>query len=50
MNSLNVGNIPNDLEGTPCSKLLPEPGRAWRLAWVTDFLLANFEADAALDK
>jgi transposase len=32
------------------SGLLPDPQRAWRLAWVTDFLLANFEADAALDK
>jgi transposase len=32
------------------SGLLPDPQRAWRLAWVTDFLLANFKADAALDK
>jgi transposase len=32
------------------SGLLPDPQRAWRLAWVTDFLLTNFKADAALDK
>lgn len=32
------------------SGLLPDPQRAWRLGWVTDFLLANFKADAALDK
>jgi hypothetical protein len=32
------------------SGLLPDPQRAWRLAWVTDFLLVNFKADDALDK
>jgi hypothetical protein len=32
------------------SGLLPDPQRAWRLAWVTDFLVANFKADAGLDK
>ncbi len=31
------------------SGLLPDPGRAWRLAWLTDFLLTNFRAQAALD-
>jgi hypothetical protein len=29
--------------------LLPDPGRAWRLAWLTDFLLHNFKAQAALE-
>jgi hypothetical protein len=32
------------------SGLLPDPGRAWRLAWLTDFLLTNFSAQAALDR
>ncbi len=32
------------------SGLLPDPGRAWRLAWLTDFLLTNFRAQAALDR
>ena len=30
--------------------LLADPGRAWRLAWLTDFLLDNFEAQATLEK
>lgn len=32
------------------SGLLPDPGRAWRLEWLTDFLLTNFNYQAALDK
>jgi hypothetical protein len=32
------------------SGLLPEPGRAWRIEWLTDFLLTNFRYQAALDK
>lgn len=32
------------------SGLLPNPGRAWRLEWLTDFLLTNFRPQAALDK
>ena len=32
------------------SGLLPDPQRAWRLGWVTDFLLANFKAQMALEK
>jgi len=32
------------------SGLLPDPGRAWRLDWLTDFLLTNFRYQAALDK
>jgi transposase len=32
------------------SGLLPDPQRAWRLGWVTGFLLANFKAQAALEK
>ncbi len=30
--------------------LLPDPGRAWRLRWVTDFLLTNYQHQAALEK
>jgi transposase len=32
------------------SGLLPDPGRVWRLGWLTDFLLSNFRYQAALDK
>jgi transposase len=32
------------------SGLLPDPGRAWRLKWLTDFLLNNLKAQAALEK
>jgi hypothetical protein len=32
------------------SGLLPDTGRAWRLEWLTDFLLANFRHQAALDR
>jgi len=32
------------------SGLLPDPGRAWRLGWLTNFLLTNFRYKAALDK
>jgi transposase len=32
------------------SGLLPDPGRAWRLRWLTDFLLTNFRHQATLDK
>jgi len=32
------------------SGLLPDPGRAWRLKWLTDFLLTNFQYQAALEK
>lgn len=32
------------------SGLLPDPGRAWRLQWLTDFLLSNLKAQAVLDK
>jgi hypothetical protein len=32
------------------SGLLPNPGRAWRLKWLTDFLLTNFRCHKALDK
>lgn len=32
------------------SGLLPDPGRAWRLEWLTEFLLSNFRYQAALDK
>jgi transposase len=32
------------------SGLLPDPGRVWRLEWLTDFLLTNFQHQAALDK
>ena len=31
------------------SGLLPDPGRAWRLDWLTGFLLTNFQYRAALD-
>lgn len=31
------------------SGVLPDPGRAWRLAWLTQFLLTNFKAQAELD-
>jgi hypothetical protein len=30
------------------SGLLPNPGRAWRLKWLTDFLLTNFQHQKAL--
>jgi hypothetical protein len=32
------------------SGLLPDPGRAWRIEWLTHFLLTNFVHQAALDK
>jgi len=32
------------------SGLLPNPGRAWRLKWLTDFLLTNFRHQKALEK
>jgi len=32
------------------SGLLPNPGRAWRLRWLTDFLLTNFRHQKVLDK
>jgi len=32
------------------SGLLPDPGRAWRLAWLTNFLLTNFKAQATLER
>ena len=32
------------------SGLLPDPGRVWRLEWLTDFLLTNFRYQAALNK
>jgi transposase len=32
------------------SGLLPNSGRAWRLEWLTDFLLTNFQYQAQLDK
>lgn len=32
------------------SGLLPDPQRAWRLGWVTEFLLSNFKAQRTLDK
>lgn len=32
------------------SGLLPDPGRAWRLRWLTDFLQSNLKAQAALEK
>ena len=31
------------------SGVLPDPGRAWRLAWLTQSLLTNFKAQAELD-
>jgi len=30
--------------------LVPDPGRAWRLEWLTGFLLANFQYQTALDQ
>lgn len=32
------------------SGLIPDPGRAWRVAWLTDFLLNNFQSHATLEK
>jgi hypothetical protein len=32
------------------SGLMPDPGRAWRLEWLTKFLLDNFRYQAELDK
>jgi transposase len=32
------------------SGLLPDPGRAWRLSWLTSFLLTNFQLLNELDK
>lgn len=32
------------------SGLLPDPGRAWRLEWLTEYLLTNFKYQAALEK
>jgi len=32
------------------SGLLPDPGRVWRLEWLTDFLQTNFRHQAALGK
>jgi len=32
------------------SGLLPDPGRVWRLTWLTDFLLNNYQAQKALEK
>lgn len=32
------------------SGLLPDPGRAWRLEWLTGFLLSNYCHQAALEK
>jgi hypothetical protein len=32
------------------SGLLPDPGRAWRIEWLTRFLLSNFEYQSALSK
>ncbi|MFN2279697.1 MAG: transposase, partial [Candidatus Promineifilaceae bacterium] len=32
------------------SGLLPDSGRAWRLEWLTNFLLDNFQYQAQLDK
>ncbi len=32
------------------SGLLPDPGRAWRLEWLTGFLLSNLQYQAALNK
>jgi transposase len=32
------------------SGLLPDPGRAWRIEWLTNFLLSNFLYQAALDR
>jgi hypothetical protein len=32
------------------SGLLPDPGRAWRIEWLTSFLLTNFQYQSALEK
>jgi len=32
------------------SGLLPDPGRAWRLEWLTEYLLTNYGYQAALDR
>jgi hypothetical protein len=32
------------------SGLLPDPGRAWRIEWLTGFLLSNFEYQSTLGK
>jgi len=32
------------------SGLPPDPGRAWRLKWLTEFLLTNFKYQAALER
>ena len=32
------------------SGLLPDPGRAWQQEWLTNFILTNFEYQAALDR
>jgi hypothetical protein len=32
------------------SGLLPNPGRTWRLKWLTEFLLTNFQHQKALDR
>jgi hypothetical protein len=32
------------------SGLLPDPGRAWRVEWLTNFLLTNFLHQSALDR
>jgi transposase len=32
------------------SGLLPDPGRAWRLEWLTEFLTNNFQYQAGLDR
>jgi hypothetical protein len=32
------------------SGLLPDPGRAWRLRWLTQFLMTNLRAQTALEK
>lgn len=32
------------------SGLLPDPGRAWRLEWLTGFLVSHFKAHAALER
>lgn len=32
------------------SGVLPDPGRAWRLGWLTDYMLDNFQAKATLDR
>jgi transposase len=41
-----------ELQGlAQCSSgLLPDPGRAWRLRWLTDFLQSNLKARVALEK